>query len=383
MTRLACCGFAIVLGCAQGVTDQPAGDGGDLDGPPTTMHTVTVARAGDGTGTVTSVPAGIDCGADCSEAFAAGSAVTLTAVAATGSTFTGWSGGGCTGTGPCALSLAGSVIVTATFARPMAALTVVNAGAGTGTITSAPAGIDCGATCTASFALGAVVTLTAAPTAGAIFAGWNGGGCTGTGSCAVTLSAATTVTATFTTMGNCDAFTSADTTTIAGWTERAGDWVISANRLRDATGTTGTVYSRHLTKDGSTQGDGCVRFQAIYNGAATVASAGAVLRWSPPATYVVALVQDNTNAGNWNTTYIYQYPGITDIGNSGSMGAFGLTPNVEACVTGSTVTLRVDANGDGTYEHTHLGTTTITAAGLSGLMSLSASAAIDNFCWGP
>src|SRR5262245_8354912 len=58
----------------------------------TPVTSLTVARAGTGSGTVSSSPAGISCGTDCTEAFASGTQVTLTATAATGSTFAGWSG---------------------------------------------------------------------------------------------------------------------------------------------------------------------------------------------------------------------------------------------------------------------------------------------------
>jgi hypothetical protein len=60
------------------------------------------------------------------------------------------------------------------------------------------AGINCGATCSASFDHGAVVTLTVSPATGSTFTGWSGGGCTGTGSCTTTVTAAVGVTATFT-----------------------------------------------------------------------------------------------------------------------------------------------------------------------------------------
>lgn len=75
-------------------------------------------------------------------------------------------------------------------------LNVVAAGAGAGTVTSNPTGINCGATCSASFASGTSVTLNAAPTAGNTFSGWSGD-CTGTGSCVVTMGASKNVTATF------------------------------------------------------------------------------------------------------------------------------------------------------------------------------------------
>ena len=63
-------------------------------GPPSLL---TVTPAGTGAGVVSSSPAGISCGADCTESYASGTVVTLTASAEAGSEFAGWSGA-CTGT---------------------------------------------------------------------------------------------------------------------------------------------------------------------------------------------------------------------------------------------------------------------------------------------
>ena len=76
-------------------------------------------------------------------------------------------------------------------------LSITKSGTGSGTVTSSPVGINCGATCSASFTSGTTVSLSAAGDAGSSFAGWSGGGCSGTGSCTVTMNAATTVSATF------------------------------------------------------------------------------------------------------------------------------------------------------------------------------------------
>ena len=157
-----------------------------------------VTKVGNGAGAVTSSPAGINCGADCAEAYPFGTVVALAAAASAGSTFTGWSGGGCTGAGACSVTMNMSKMVNATFALNQYPLTVAKAGTGTGTVTSSPGGITCGADCTETVNHGALVTLAAAASADSTFAGWSGGGCSGTGTCAVTVTAATTVTATFT-----------------------------------------------------------------------------------------------------------------------------------------------------------------------------------------
>jgi hypothetical protein len=77
---------------------------------------VNVIRTGTGTGTVTSSPAGISCGNTCTAPFAPGTNITLTATAATGSTFAGWSSTVCSGTtSTCSFTLATVPTVTATF----------------------------------------------------------------------------------------------------------------------------------------------------------------------------------------------------------------------------------------------------------------------------
>ena len=81
----------------------------------TTAGTVQAVTKGTGSGTITSLPKGISCGADCSESYAFGTVITFTAAAKAGSTFTGWSGGWCTGTGKCTVALDENITVTATF----------------------------------------------------------------------------------------------------------------------------------------------------------------------------------------------------------------------------------------------------------------------------
>jgi len=80
-------------------------------------YTLTVARNGNGTGSVNSNIAGISCGSDCSETYNYGTSVVLTASSSLDSSFSGWSGGGCSGTGTCTVTVDSSKTVTATFTK--------------------------------------------------------------------------------------------------------------------------------------------------------------------------------------------------------------------------------------------------------------------------
>jgi hypothetical protein len=81
--------------------------------PPRTL-TVTNTSVSGGSGTVTSIPAGIDCGGDCSQDFASATTVQLIATPDGSSSFSGWSGA-CSGTGTCDLTMDAEKLVTATF----------------------------------------------------------------------------------------------------------------------------------------------------------------------------------------------------------------------------------------------------------------------------
>jgi virginiamycin B lyase len=163
---------------------------------------LTVAETGTGTGQVSSNPANISCSAtsdQCSVPFITGTPVSLTASANPGSVFVGWSGAGCSENGACQVILNSDTTISANFTltAPTFMLSVVSTGNGSGTVTSAPSGINCGSSCAASFANGTQVILNATAASGSTFVGWSGAGCAGVGSCTVGLTADTAVTANF------------------------------------------------------------------------------------------------------------------------------------------------------------------------------------------
>ena len=82
---------------------------------------------------------------------------------------------------------------------PKINLTISKSGTGSGSVTSNPAGINCGSTCSATFPKDTTINLTATPAEGSVFVGW-AGDCTGAGTnpeCIVTMDASKNVTARF------------------------------------------------------------------------------------------------------------------------------------------------------------------------------------------
>lgn len=170
-----------------------------------TAH-VSVMTAGEGSGTVSSTPVGLQCAsgssAGCAFDFAA-SSVLLTANPASNSVFDGWNGAGCSGTQPCTVQLSVARTVTATFSLRRYTITISKTGSGAaeGRVTSTSGAIDCGVTCSTQVIAGQSITLNAMDvlnsSTGASFQGWSGGGCPTAGSCVVTPSGDAVVTAFF------------------------------------------------------------------------------------------------------------------------------------------------------------------------------------------
>lgn len=184
----------IVVDFTTGAADLPKISAIAVD-PPPYREALSVARSG--VGTVTSSPAGIDCGGGCAAIFLSGAEVTLTAVPGAKEIFKGWSGA-CAGAKlTCSVTMNAAKKVSATFEPALETLAIAGTGKGAGTVRSTPAGIDCAAACSAGFKTGSSVVLTATAASGSTFAGWSGA-CSGTvPSCTVTMSAAKSVGAAF------------------------------------------------------------------------------------------------------------------------------------------------------------------------------------------
>ena len=183
-------------GTVAGITgdvDRDRFNGGDLRHGRIASITVTPRAGGRVTGPR------ISCGGaatTCSRLADPDSIVALAAVPNQGASLMRWTGA-CApvGSAPtCEVTALGAKTVSAVFGFP---LEIERQGSGAGSVTSSPAGVSCGASCTATFAAGSTVDLTATPSSASAFTGW-GGGCSGLApTCSVTVSAPTTVAATF------------------------------------------------------------------------------------------------------------------------------------------------------------------------------------------
>jgi hypothetical protein len=160
------------------------------------LYTLTVTKSGNGGGTVSSSPSGINCGATCSYKFVSGTSVTLTSTPDSSSVFGGWSGDATGSSSTVTVTMNSNKNVTVTFIA-LYTLTVTNSGNGGGTVTSNPSGINCGGTCSYQFVSGTNVTLTATPDSLSSFGGWSGDAAGISSTVTVTMNSNKNVTAIF------------------------------------------------------------------------------------------------------------------------------------------------------------------------------------------
>ncbi|MDH3973365.1 MAG: zinc dependent phospholipase C family protein [Deltaproteobacteria bacterium] len=162
----------------------------------TDMMSFPVVVVTDGVGQVTSADGMISCGSDCEESYTVNTVVTLTATPGVHYDFTGWEGGGCAGVTPCTVTIDKYQLVRANFTKKIYNLMISKTGSGTGTISSASIGINCGENCSYGYEAENSVTLTAKPDICCEFRGWNVAGCGGL-DCSISMNSPLTVSAEF------------------------------------------------------------------------------------------------------------------------------------------------------------------------------------------
>ena len=163
-------------------------------------YTLTATKTGNGSGTLTA--SGLSCtGNTCTGSYTYNTPVSITPTPDSRSTFSGWTGCDSTSGNTCVVAVTAAKSINAAFALKKHAVKIVKPGKGTGSV--AGTGISCGADCSEDLDPGTVVSLSATPEPGSVFAGWSGGGCSGTGACEVTVqNASIDITAFFNVIGS-------------------------------------------------------------------------------------------------------------------------------------------------------------------------------------
>lgn len=158
-------------GPADAGADAGIMDAMPVDAGPLTV-TLQVDFEGDGLGRVVSTPAGLDCNEDCTVEFEPGLEVTLTATAAQGVVFVGWTGAGCDTSPSCTVTLDADLRLSAKFSR-FFTLTVEPVGEGLGAV-DVQDGARCVGSCDLPVLSDTLVIVHAVPAAGVEFVGWTG-----------------------------------------------------------------------------------------------------------------------------------------------------------------------------------------------------------------
>lgn len=159
----------------------------------TQLSNVSLSVAVEGKGSVSG--RGIVCPSDCTEMFAMGTTVTLTAVPGPGQRFTGWTNACSSQPNPCTVTVSRSTSLTARFAPDPNQVKLAIKIEGAGTVYGPD--IECPGACTAFYKAGSRVTLVPAPYPGAFFDGWSGACTDAKSACTVTLTDDLTLTALF------------------------------------------------------------------------------------------------------------------------------------------------------------------------------------------
>jgi len=173
--------------------------------------------------------------------------------------------------------------------------------------------------------------------------------------------------------GYCDDFDGPDSTAVASWTERSGDWSVGGNWLQSPGGN-----NQYITFDGSAQANGCVRVEADYGSGAGLRYAAVTARYTSDSDRIYGKVQDNTNAGYFDHYYIYDGAGFVASG----AGDFGTNPVIELEYAGPAVNFRVDTDGDGYWDYEFPATVSTLDEGLCGVNSYG-QVYFNDFCYGP
>jgi hypothetical protein len=251
-------------------------------------------------------------------------------------------------------------------------VSVAPSGTGSGTVVSNPAGINCGATCSASFPSGTAVTLTATPASGSTFSGFTGACVSSTTTCTFTPTANSTVGAVFnnTQCNFTDCFDRANAASLgANWNTASPSIEIFNNQARASS--TGSKAADYLQNVGPDQ-DISVDCQV----AAAGNNCGLLARFNDANNYYYAYLD-----GGQGSVAIFKQVGgtATMLGSASRAIAFNTFYRLRFLVQGSGLNLYFNNESSPAVSVTDTSITTGNFGGLHAFAGAVSSVLWDNF----
>ncbi len=174
----------------------------------------------------------------------------------------------------------------------------------------------------------------------------------------------------------CDSFDHTfGTTSPRWWTEESGDWSLADRRLVSEA----LAANQVITVDSIDQADGCVEVQGFYGDGFGLRSFGTVARYASASDRVLVKLQENGTNGFFNACYAYD-GGSTVLAVQGQN--FGTEPVLQVQYDGPQVTVRIDVDGDGGWDHEYPVTVTTIHGGLTGASAYN-QVGFDDWHCGP
>ncbi len=167
-----------------------------------------------------------------------------------------------------------------------------------------------------------------------------------------------------------------DGTTISGWTERVGNWYVSnGNLYPDAA--SGWQW---ITRDDATATDGCATTRAVFGTGSNLRNVGIVSRFVDSYNYsVMVKLQNNGSGPSFDSLFIYQDGSVLN----NYSNDYGTDAILQLQMSGTSGTVRVDTNRDGTWDYVYNFTTKAPVGGNWGAHGYGGGASLAYFNFGP